>query len=51
MFSPLDQILTDENLPKLNDLLMKLSELTDLQLIANKKGSIICIEYLMSLIL
>lgn len=38
MFSPLDQILMDEELPKLNNLLMKLSEMTDLQLIANKKG-------------
>lgn len=46
MYSPLDQILTDEELPKLNDLLMKISELIDLQLIANKKGSIIFTEYL-----
>lgn len=46
MYSPLDQILTDEDFPKLNDLLMKISELIDLQLIANTKGSIIFTEYL-----
>lgn len=48
MYSPLDQILTDEEFPKLNDLLMKLSELINLHLIANKKGGIIftaCILY------
>jgi hypothetical protein len=38
MFSPLDQILTDEDFPELNNLLMKLSELSDLQQVANKKG-------------
>jgi len=38
MFSPLDQILTDEEFPEINDLLMKLSEMANLQHIANKKG-------------
>lgn len=38
MFSPLDQILTDEEIPELNNLLMKLTILTDFQKIAIKKG-------------
>lgn len=38
MFCPLDQILVDESLPELNNLLMKLSELTNLKQIAAKKG-------------
>lgn len=38
MFSPLDQILTDEELPELNNLLMKITELTNFQKIAIKKG-------------
>lgn len=38
MFSPLDQILIDEELSELNNVLMKLSELTDLHIIANEKG-------------
>jgi len=38
MFCPLDQILVDEPLPELNNLLMKLSELTNLKQIATKKG-------------
>lgn len=40
MFSPLDQILVDEELPELNNLLMKISVLTDLQQVAIKKGII-----------
>lgn len=40
MFSPLDQILIDEELPKLNNLLVKLSELSDLHHIAIKKGTL-----------
>lgn len=39
MFSPLDQILTDEDFPELNNLLIKLSELSDLLQVANKKGT------------
>lgn len=39
MFSPLDQILVDEDLPELNNLLMKLSELTNLKQVAIKKGT------------
>lgn len=38
MFSPLDQILMDEDYSELNNLLMKLSEFTDLHQVANKKG-------------
>lgn len=38
MFSPLDQILMDEELSELNNLLMKISVITDLQRIAIKKG-------------
>lgn len=38
MFSPLDQILVDEHLPELNNLLMKLSELTNLNQVATRKG-------------
>ncbi|XP_025424136.1 ribonuclease H2 subunit B [Sipha flava] len=47
MFSPLDQILTDEDFPELNNLLMKLSELSDLQQVANKKevGDLILWQY------
>jgi len=37
MFSPLDQILVDEEFPEINNQLMKLSEMTNLQHIANKK--------------
>lgn len=38
MFSPLDQILVDEELPEINDQLMKLTEMTNLHHIANKRG-------------
>lgn len=38
MYSPLDQILIDEEFPELNNLLMKLSKLAKLQQIANVKG-------------
>lgn len=38
MFSPLDQILIDEEFPELNNLLMKLTTLTNLQQISNMKG-------------
>ncbi|VVC44708.1 Ribonuclease H2, subunit B [Cinara cedri] len=37
MFSPLDQILMDEELPELNNLLMKLSTLTNIQQVADMK--------------
>jgi len=39
MFSPLDQILSDEELPELNNQLMKLSSWTDVQRVATKKGT------------
>ncbi|CAI6347831.1 unnamed protein product [Macrosiphum euphorbiae] len=47
MFCPLDQILVDESLPELNNLLMKLSELTNLKQIATKKevGDLILWQY------
>jgi len=38
MFSPLDQILVDEHLPEMNNLLMKLAELTNLNQVATRKG-------------
>lgn len=38
MFSPLDQILMDEDLSEINNQLLKLSEFSNLQHIANKKG-------------
>ncbi|CAH1715393.1 ribonuclease H2 subunit B [Aphis gossypii] len=47
MFSPLDQILVDEHLPELNNLLMKLSELTNLNQVATRKeiGDLILWKY------
>jgi len=41
MFSPLDQILVDEHLPELNNLLMKLSEMTNLKEVATRKGILV----------
>lgn len=41
MFSPLDQILVDEELPELNNQLTKLSAWTDMQHVATKKGTLI----------
>ncbi|XP_025198882.1 ribonuclease H2 subunit B [Melanaphis sacchari] len=47
MFCPLDQILVDEDLSELNNLLMKLSELSNLKQIATKKevGDLILWQY------
>lgn len=39
MFSPLDQILVDEEVSELNIQLLKLSKSVDIQLIATKKGT------------
>lgn len=39
MFSPLDQILVDEELSELNNLLVELSVMTNVLQIANKKGT------------
>lgn len=47
MFSPLDQILVDEEVSELNIKLLKLSKSVDVQQIATKKGAHFFLLYLM----